>query len=125
MIGDVSYFIFDDDKALLRGFSNYSFNSSLSNEINLKLGESALMRKLDYTSFHDIWSLGLVISQHDYVDPWGGQIEANKRYDYLSKFGWNYHGTKGDSYGSKSHFGVHDTSYTIHETLIMEFSCGR
>ena len=54
MIGDVSYFIFDDDKALSKGLSSYSCNSSLSNEIILKLDENALMRKLNYDSFHEI-----------------------------------------------------------------------
>ena len=113
MITDASYFIFDDDKTLSRGLSNYLCNSSLSNEIILKLGESSLMRKLDYDSFHDILSLGQIISQRYYVDPLDSLSKANKRYDYLSKLGWNYHDTNGDSYGSKSHFCVHDTSYAI------------
>lgn len=51
MIDDASYLIFHDDKALSKGLSSYSCNSSISNEIILKLGESSLMRKLDCDYF--------------------------------------------------------------------------
>ena len=108
MIDNASCIIFDDVNALSKGLSNYPCNSSLSNELILKLGESALMSKLDY----DIWSLGSTIS-HDFIDlNWDGPSEAKKGYNYLLKHGWNYHGING-SFGSKSHFGVHRTSYAI------------
>ena len=52
MIVDGSYFILDDDKALSRELSNYSWDSSLSNEIILKLSQSALMSKQGHIYFH-------------------------------------------------------------------------